>query len=137
MPKQQAFNLTTTKMEYWHRHAKHMNDQNCIICRGNMYEIAEYLKTLGLEVLDVGHAWIKIKAEKNYSPFNGGTTDESNLLFRTIANSRQIQEPLVVQDLVCPKCGGMMKVKSGKYGKFLGCSNYPNCRHTMAIDDMQ
>lgn len=30
----------------------------------------------------------------------------------------------------CPECGGQLQEKSGKYGRFLGCSNYPECRHT-------
>ncbi|MFC4321287.1 NERD domain-containing protein [Litchfieldia salsa] len=28
----------------------------------------------------------------------------------------------------CPKCGGVLVQRSGKYGGFTGCSNYPNCR---------
>ena len=27
----------------------------------------------------------------------------------------------------CPKCGAGMCEKSGRYGRFLGCSNYPRC----------
>lgn len=30
----------------------------------------------------------------------------------------------------CPKCGSNLIEKHGKYGKFLGCSNYPNCQFT-------
>ncbi|MCR4787566.1 MAG: topoisomerase DNA-binding C4 zinc finger domain-containing protein [Lachnospiraceae bacterium] len=30
----------------------------------------------------------------------------------------------------CPKCGNIMVKRSGKYGSFMGCSGYPNCRHT-------
>ena len=30
---------------------------------------------------------------------------------------------------ICPKCGGKLIVKNGKYGYFKGCSNYPNCTH--------
>lgn len=33
----------------------------------------------------------------------------------------------------CPKCGGEMYIREGKYGKFLGCSNYPNCKGTLKI----
>jgi len=33
----------------------------------------------------------------------------------------------------CPKCGGDLIEKSGKYGKFLGCSNYPKCKYTESI----
>ena len=31
---------------------------------------------------------------------------------------------------ICPKCGNKMLVKSGTYGKFYGCSNYPRCKRT-------
>lgn len=30
----------------------------------------------------------------------------------------------------CPKCGSSLIIRNGKYGLFLGCSNYPNCRYT-------
>lgn len=33
----------------------------------------------------------------------------------------------------CPKCGGKMYVREGKYGKFLGCADYPNCKGTRQI----
>ena len=30
----------------------------------------------------------------------------------------------------CPKCGGNLVERKGKYGNFLGCSNYPQCSFT-------
>ncbi len=30
----------------------------------------------------------------------------------------------------CPLCGSTMYIREGKYGKFLGCSKYPNCKGT-------
>lgn len=33
----------------------------------------------------------------------------------------------------CPKCGGQLKKKKGKYGVFYGCSQYPTCRHTEKV----
>ncbi|HEX75478.1 MAG TPA: hypothetical protein G4O12_02715 [Dehalococcoidia bacterium] len=33
----------------------------------------------------------------------------------------------------CPKCGGLLVRRNGKYGRFLGCSNYPKCRYTRSI----
>ena len=30
---------------------------------------------------------------------------------------------------ICPECGGQLVKRKGKYGYFLGCQNYPNCRH--------
>ena len=29
----------------------------------------------------------------------------------------------------CPQCGGRLVPRSGPYGKFMGCSNYPECRY--------
>lgn len=31
---------------------------------------------------------------------------------------------------ICPKCGGNIVLRTGKYGTFYGCSNYPKCRFT-------
>ena len=31
---------------------------------------------------------------------------------------------------ICPKCGGNLVMRSGKYGTFYGCSNYPKCKFT-------
>ena len=76
------------KMEYWHRNVKHEDSRNCIFCSGNMKNIAKYLQEQGLEILDIGHAWIKIKAEKNYTKENGGMTDESRLLFNLISGRK-------------------------------------------------
>ena len=36
-------------------------------------------------------------------------------------------------DQVCPDCGSPMAVKLGKRGKFLGCTNYPDCKKTMPM----
>ncbi len=30
----------------------------------------------------------------------------------------------------CPKCGGQLVERTGKYGSFIGCSNYPKCKYT-------
>ncbi len=36
-------------------------------------------------------------------------------------------------DEVCEKCGNFMMIKYGRFGKFLACSNYPDCSHTKSI----
>ena len=38
-----------------------------------------------------------------------------------------------VMNNVYPKCGGQLTQKKGKYGAFIGCSNYPECRYTMKV----
>ncbi len=36
-------------------------------------------------------------------------------------------------DEVCPTCGRPMKIKTGRFGKFLACSGYPECKTTRPI----
>ncbi len=36
-----------------------------------------------------------------------------------------------VQNGICPKCGGNLIKRNGKYGSFLGCSKYPECKYTL------
>lgn len=39
------------------------------------------------------------------------------------------QENQEVSDVTCEKCGAKMIVKMGRYGKYLACPNYPNCKN--------
>ena len=39
---------------------------------------------------------------------------------------------------LCPECGkGHLSVKLGKFGAFLGCSNYPECKYTKPLTDVK
>ena len=42
-------------------------------------------------------------------------------------------KPQTQINLKCPQCGGGLIERSGKFGKFLGCSNYPKCQYTENI----
>ncbi len=35
----------------------------------------------------------------------------------------------------CPVCGGELVERIGEFGKFIGCSNYPNCKYTRQEDE--
>lgn len=43
----------------------------------------------------------------------------------------RLQEHMVI--LLCPKCGGEMIRRNGKFGEFYGCGNFPQCRFTKNI----
>ena len=30
---------------------------------------------------------------------------------------------------LCPECGSPLVIRNGKYGEFIACSNYPNCKY--------
>ena len=38
-----------------------------------------------------------------------------------------------VSDVICDQCGALMVYKMGRYGRFLACPNFPNCRNTKPI----
>lgn len=45
-------------------------------------------------------------------------------------NSNRIEFNRKIESGICPKCGGTLVQRSGRYGSFYGCSNYPHCRFT-------
>lgn len=34
---------------------------------------------------------------------------------------------------LCPKCGSPLEIRTGRYGSFLGCTNYPTCTYVESI----
>ena len=44
-----------------------------------------------------------------------------------------IKTQTVETDEVCEKCGSKMVIKWGKFGRFMACSGYPECRNTREI----
>lgn len=47
--------------------------------------------------------------------------------------AEQAAEAEEVQGRSCPDCGNALNVKQGRYGKFIGCSNYPKCKHVESL----
>ena len=48
-------------------------------------------------------------------------------------SGERIRVPEVESDVVCDLCGRKMVIKSGRYGKFLACPGYPECKNTKRI----
>lgn len=44
-----------------------------------------------------------------------------------------VELPVEVSDVPCEHCGRMMVVKQGRYGKFLACPGFPECRNTKPL----
>ena len=42
--------------------------------------------------------------------------------------------PAEQTDIICDKCGSVMIVKNGRFGKFAACPNYPECKNTKPLD---
>lgn len=71
--------------------------------------------------------WIQ-SLQAFYQPF-------SQELERAAKEMRNIKkEREEVTDEKCEKCGSPMKIKYGRYGKFLACSAFPKCRNTKPLE---
>ena len=58
----------------------------------------------------------------------------SELLTKAGGNYERIKIEPQKTDVVCDKCGAPMVVREGRYGKFLGCSAFPNCNNIMKLN---
>ncbi len=43
--------------------------------------------------------------------------------------------PEEISDEICEKCGSHMVIRNGRYGKFLACPNFPNCKNTKPLEE--
>ena len=48
------------------------------------------------------------------------------------ANAARVKYNSHINQGICPRCGGSLVERQGKYGTFLGCSNYPSCKFTLS-----
>ena len=49
--------------------------------------------------------------------------------------TERVQVPVEESDEVCELCGRKMVIKTGRFGKFLACPGYPECKNTKPIVD--
>lgn len=95
-----------------------------------------------------GNRWIKcefcgrIARDNEFTSYGGsghvnlGTCKEcsrSNPAVRQKTEEKIAKIGVKYNSEACPACGGILREKSGRYGKFLGCSNYPICKYTKKL----
>ena len=59
---------------------------------------------------------------------NGASSEKEHI---ASVRQKEYRSRSMVRSGICPRCGGTLVERSGKYGKFYGCSNYPNCKFTL------
>ncbi len=95
-----------------------------------------------------GNRWIKcefcgkIAMVKEFSSYGGIGKVNLGLCYDCLKNNPAVYEKNEQQMKVarktynpniCPDCGGQLKEKNGRFGSFMGCTNYPKCRYTRKI----
>ena len=61
------------------------------------------------------------------------TINKNSIIDKSIKKEhiKNIKDNIIDKDSnKCPKCGGQLVERNGKYGRFVGCSNYPRCKYT-------
>ena len=59
------------------------------------------------------------------------------LLEKADASSVTMKAEPIETDIICDKCGHKMLLREGRFGKFLGCSNFPKCRNIMPYNEKE
>jgi DNA topoisomerase-1 len=93
-------------------------------------QIVDYDFTAAMEekldrIADGEINWVQV-LEEFYGPFSKELQDAS-------ANLERVEMPLEESDETCEKCGRRMVFKYGRFGKFLACPAYPECKNTKPV----
>ena len=74
------------------------------------------------DIVEEKKDWVSV-VQDFYGPFE-----------KDLENAFQVAERVKLADELtdetCPKCGKPLAIKMGRYGKFLACSGYPECKYT-------
>ncbi|MFD1360327.1 type I DNA topoisomerase [Lentibacillus salinarum] len=103
--------------------------------------VTDILKEFFPKIID---ADFTAKMEEDLDAVEAGKTEWINVLdefyggFRErLERAEQEMEKIEIRDepagITCENCGHEMVYKMGRYGKFLACSNFPECRNTKPI----
>ena len=81
-----------------------------------------------LDKIEAGKAdWVDVLG-KFYTGFDKMLTKAEKDM-----EGKRVKIPDEPTDIICDKCGKPMVIKIGPYGKFLGCSGFPECKNTKRI----
>ncbi len=87
-----------------------------------------------LKCPDCGKPLLKIWSRKKY--FYGCSdypTCKYTAPLESLTFNKEDYDPSFDWDQNCPKCGSPMKMRFGKFGAFLGCTKYPECKGIVNI----
>ena len=135
-PSTYAATITTiTSREYVKREAKtlyptELGEVMTILLKERFPKIVNYKFTAQMEekLDEVEHGqeeWVEL-LDEFYSDFD-----------KTLKKAKEEMEGVKLQlkedqtDIICDKCGRQMVVKVGRYGKFIACPGYPECKNVL------
>ncbi len=82
-----------------------------------------------LDKIEAGKKLFLEVATDFYAPFKVA-------LEKVDSKQKEIKQALLEDtDQQCPECGNKLVIRWGRNGKFMACSNYPDCKHTQPIEE--
>lgn len=100
-----------------------VNSRHHVVYEGNLLNVIGGYRTIFLNDDDV-HNVIDILKKNNIRE----SVNDWQHVMNIRAAKREINA--TINAGICPKCGGQLIERRGKYGSFYGCSNYPQCKFT-------
>ena len=121
-----------------------INDDNfiSIICFSNQAKIKAKTTTPLTKTDYIKDEILKYTEIKNLNPeeiyeklLKLNITDKKEIKNHVSNIKTKIKENKTLEEqMICPKCHGSLIERNGKYGPFIGCSNYPKCKFIKKIN---
>ena len=102
---------------------RYVESNNHVVYEENLLDVIDGYKTTYLTDNDV-QAVLAILTGNNIRK----TVSDSQHVKNIRKAAKEVNA--AINSGICPKCGGHLIKRNGKYGTFYGCSNYPKCRFT-------
>ncbi len=83
-----------------------------------------------LDSVSSGNNTVVKVLDKFYSKFK----TDLDAAFQSV-DSGTVNVEAETTDILCDKCGAKMIIKSGRFGKFAACPNYPACKNTRSLNE--
>ncbi len=74
------------------------------------------------EIAEGRRGWVDVMQEF-YGPF-------AEQVRQAAEEMPEVKAEPELLDRSCPECGGGLLIRHGRFGRFIGCSNFPACRYT-------
>ncbi len=103
---------------------KDVTSRNHVIYKEDLLSVIKMYETIYLKDEDV-QVVLNILTANNVR----GTVNNRQHIKNLQAAEKEVKS--TIKSGICPKCGGVLIKRNGKYGTFYGCSNYPKCKFTI------
>ena len=94
----------------------------------NIYDLVPYIKQYQDVVLSSEQ--MDFYRRRLLEVISTTETDRKEHLVNVCRNKERRDEAVATGK--CPRCGGSLILRDGRYGRFYGCSNYPQCNYVLS-----